>query len=295
MAFAPGGNFLVMADGGIVRLWDARAGREIRQFQGPRSAVSEVAIAPDGEFVAATYEDATVIFWDVRTGRELRRGREPVRVARDFMDQPRPPSIAFAPDSKSYALSNERDARLCDVATGREIRRFPRPDEPVQSFTLAPDAKTLAAVCGHSVLLWNVATGRETLKLAQAGFVWSLAFDPSGHLLATGDADGVLRLWDAKNGQELRRFFDPAPKNSDEAGILCLVFLPDGKTLAAGDADGFFVKLWSTTTGQVIKRVEGHADHVRSLAMAPGGKTMASASADGTALVWDVAAMLKSP
>jgi WD40 repeat protein len=62
--------------------------------------------------------------------------------------------------------STDRTARLWDVQTGKEIRRF----------------------IGHVDLLWSV------------------AYSPNGKYIATASADGTARLWDAQTGEEMRRY-----------------------------------------------------------------------------------------
>ena len=39
------------------------------------------------------------------------------------------------------------------------------------------------------------------------GPVMSLAFDPQGEILASGSADGMVKLWDLGSGEEGKSFF----------------------------------------------------------------------------------------
>jgi hypothetical protein len=50
------------------------------------------------------------------------------------------------------------------------------------------------------------------------------------------------------------------------------------------------VTLWEVATGQVRRRLAGHAGDVNCLAFGGDGRTLVTGSADTTALVWDLAA-----
>jgi WD40 repeat protein len=252
------------------------------------------AFSPADKLLVVRGPHRTLTIWDVAADRDVRRvaGPAPVRVAGRAADERSAPSIAFAPDGKTYAASDKHGARLWDVLTGREIRRFPRSNQPARSLSFAPNGKNLAGVYGHSVLLWDIATGREREKLDHAQVVRVVAFAPGGETLATGDSIGCLCLWRVATGRKRGEFCDGRPSVPERAGITSLVFLPDGKTVAAG-ADDFFVQLCDMTTGQIRRRLAGHTNSVFSVAIAPDGKTLATASRDGTTLVWDATMICK--
>ena len=69
-------------------------------------------------------------------------------------------------DLKVLTGSRDKTARLWDVKTGKELRRFE----------------------GHS------------------SSVSSVAYSPIGHRVLTGSEDKTARLWDVETGTELRRF-----------------------------------------------------------------------------------------
>ena len=61
---------------------------------------------------------------------------------------------------------------------------------------------------------------------------------------------------------------------------------PDGTTLASGSADKT-IKLWNANTGECLRTLEGHGDHVRTVAFSPDGAPLASGSDDATIKLWN--------
>jgi hypothetical protein len=111
--------------------------------------------------------------------------------------------------------------------------------------------------------------------------VRSVGFSPDGKTLASGSADGTVKLWEVETGKEI-----PA-QIKHESLVLSVAFSPNGKTLASGSFDGI-VKLWDTQTGEAKYTLRGHNDYVISLAFSPNGKILASGSNDTTVRLWDI-------
>jgi hypothetical protein len=111
----------------------------------------------------------------------------------------------------------------------------------------------------------------------------SAAFSPDGSILATGDEDGVIRLWDLPDGRP------PRILTGHKGGVNHLVFSPDGRTLASA-SDDKTVRLWDVATGKSHTTLAGHSQQqIWMVKFSPDGRTVASASFDGKARLWQVA------
>ena len=108
-------------------------------------------------------------------------------------------SVAFSPDGKFVATaSDDRTARLWEIATGKDIRQFIGHEGQVKSVTFSPDGKYLLTGSDDTTArLWDVATGLEIRSfISHTGPVRSAVFSPDGKLILTASADRTARLWD---------------------------------------------------------------------------------------------------
>ncbi|RCJ36871.1 hypothetical protein A6769_15380 [Nostoc punctiforme NIES-2108] len=113
------------------------------------------------------------------------------------------------------------------------------------------------------------------------GGIFSVAFSPNGKLLATGDTNGEIRLYEVANSQQLLTC-------KGHAGwVWSASFSPDGQVLASGSNDQT-IKLWDTNNGQCIKTLEGHSGGVRSVTFSPDSQVLASGSDDQTVKLWNI-------
>ncbi|GET43739.1 WD40 repeat domain-containing protein [Microseira wollei] len=111
--------------------------------------------------------------------------------------------------------------------------------------------------------------------------VLSVAFSLDGKVLATGDANGEIRLWNVADGQHLLTCQGYAN------WIKSIAFSPDGQTFAIG-SDAQTIRVYDVSTGICLQVLEGHSDRVWSIALGPDGLMLASGSEDQTVRLWDI-------
>ncbi|MEG4009290.1 NACHT domain-containing protein [Microcoleus sp. Pol11C1] len=113
------------------------------------------------------------------------------------------------------------------------------------------------------------------------GSVRSVIFSSDGQLLATGDSDGVVRLWEASSGREILTC------KGHTNVVESVAFSPDGEIFASGSYDKT-IKLWDVNTGECLKVLQGHTESVMFVTFNHEGNILASGSFDRTIRLWDI-------
>lgn len=144
------------------------------------------------------------------------------------------------------------------------------------------ESPTPQAAAGMASLLTE--QERRGMLVGHAFAVDSVAFSPSGNLLASGDSDGVVRLWNPATHQAVG-----APLRTG-GGALGLAFSPDGTVLAGAGGDGH-ITLWNSATHREIGApiTAARHDFANAVAFAPSGTLLAGASSDGRIRLWNPA------
>ncbi|MFQ5923826.1 MAG: WD40 repeat domain-containing protein, partial [Anaerolineales bacterium] len=218
IAFARDGSQIVSGGrDGKASIWDAASGDLLLQFSAHDQAVTRVLLSPDSRLaITLGAEEGVVELWDAKTGQRLRtlQGGE---------------------------LSSDAVART--IEGGETIE--PGGQVFIRDIDVSPNGEVLAAVSDRSLRLWEIDTGALRAVVPMPKEAISVAFSPSGELLATSHRGAFVWLRRGTNGQPLRRV-DPEARHVN-VDTHTVAFGEDENTLVASGTDGR-ISLWDLET-----------------------------------------------
>jgi hypothetical protein len=138
VAFHPdGGRIASGSEDKMVRVWDARTGKELLTLTGHGDPVRGVAFSPDGGRIASGSDDKTVKVWDTGTGQE----------ALTLMGHAGGiTSVAFSPDGMRLASGSlDKTVKVWDARTGKELLTLTGHAGGVTSVAFSPDGGRIAS------------------------------------------------------------------------------------------------------------------------------------------------------
>lgn len=322
-----------------IRIWRFLKDERYHEIEGHDKSVADLAICPDNKYLISASYDATIRVWNMETLNEERvlyGHTKAVRCLKLFHTTEF--SILFSGSSDhNIKVWNWTDSEKPELLTLEKKHH-----EAILCLALDPSGFYMASGSSdNSIILWEFPDFSETKTLNElveklkdmstttfAGHkktVNCLGFSLNGLILASGDAEGLIYLWEVYAEIEPNKPYKILDSHCDFISDLC--FTKDSKRLISGGkdmkirvwdietgkeqrilighegpiysvvlskdethvfsgSDDFTVKLWNLETGFCEQTLEGHEDLITSIIVCKDGKRIVTASEDESIRVW---------
>ncbi len=324
-AFSPDGTLLAGAPrDGIVRLWEVKSLKLLREFAAHNDIVWSVAFSPDGKLLASRGNDSKLRLWELSTGASFIKSFSDAEIA----------SIAFLPSQVPdyiIATSEFGGTTLWDVDKLGQSSTVNQSPSEINAVAVAPDGRLIASTGGSRTRVWQLPELKESGAYQKNISHYCVLFSSDGRWLLTAGgkaglgaetttfvdlrdlATGALvNSWGGHRGQVSGAAFSPdgqwlvtagdqtvklwdVPSGRERLTINAHEFLalavdvsPDGRRLVSGGYDAL-AKVWDAANGRELFRLSGHTYPVNTVKFSPDGKLIATGSSDHLVKLWDAA------
>lgn len=218
--------------------------------------------------------------WDLYTGRvigELARG-----------ELLAPKSLSGTADGRWLVTADESNVELWDVFSGPLVFDF-EPSPWLTEVAVAPAGNSILAVgyasVDGTVLLIDMISNQTVSVFRHGDYVSDIDFTSDGRYLASGAADGSLKIVDIQKLEETSPFRETGWVDSlalelspPEAGTM-------GPLLATSVSGA--ITLWDVAAGALLRPFAGQAGIVESMDFSPNGEILASGDRSGAVVLWN--------
>lgn len=152
----------------------------------------------------------------------------------------------------------------------------------VNRLTSAPDGSSLAVGSSIGIFVFDARTLQFERYIDTRSSVTALEFSRDGKLVATGDDEGLIQIWNTQTWEEAA-----APYSGHLEAILDLEFSPDGTSLVSVDGASELIQ-WrvNSADGPQPQRIE-ITGGVTSLAYSSNGNRILTGGNDLLINIWD--------
>jgi WD40 repeat protein len=248
----------------------------LKTYEGHRDYVFAVAWSPDGVWAASGGRDRTVHVWQAETLDTIQ-----IFLAHDAYVL----SVSWSPDSRYLASGCTNGVvYVWEAATGRIVTTYHQHVRFVRSLSWSPDGVYIASGGDYgdsSVRVWEAFTGKTLIVRNDQYRIFAACWSPAGTAIASGSFDGKLHVWSPFT----------TPQSSyiayEEQGspLYAVDWSPDTALLASAGEEGV-VRLYATSSQQIVCTYCGHHAAIKALAWAAQRGYIASGGDDKTVQIW---------
>lgn len=274
VSWSPDGRFAASATDVIIRVWNARNGRNITSYREHGGRIKHMTWAPTGTRIASISEERKVRIWDASTGKAIGIYQDNQCVEPSLANV-----LAWSPDGRYLAIGGHGRIFSWDTYTNVLTEKVRRRAYEYNSLSWSPDGLNLAAACNQKIMIWRALTGKKMDAYHGDCQMNVVAWSPNGKYLACGGEDRAVHVWDVY-------YHKLMVVNASHSRPICAVsWSPDSRLIVSSGLSGD-IDIWEALTGRRLISYQAHGGMVLALAWSPDGNLILSGGSDQRVCIW---------
>ncbi len=257
-------------------------------FAKHQQVVRVVQWSPDGKWLASGADDKHVFIWSIAGA-----------VQHDLQHPAAVRALAWSTDNMRLVTGSGNQVAFFNALSGKVLARSVRHHANAVNglaWTGKNQKQVVSGGADMRVFVWNNDNYRSQVEfLRHTTSVTSVTWSADGQTVASASQGGVIRVWSAKNGQEVHGYY-----LDGNVAVRAIAFAPTGMQLASSGDDGS-VRIWNGLTCKqqantqfgmrcidTPQRFHVANTIIRALAWSPDGHFLAVGGDDGTIAVFNM-------
>ncbi|KAM5288985.1 apoptotic protease-activating factor 1 isoform 3-T3 [Ctenodactylus gundi] len=250
---------------GAIEILELLNNKVFQSRNGHKKAVRHIQFTADEKTLISSSDDCTIEVWNWQSGKyvSLQAHQETVK---DFR---------LLENSRLLSWSFDGTVKVWNIITGKIEKNFVCHQGTVLSCDISSDTTKFSSTSADKTAkIWSFELLLPLHELkGHNGCVRCSAFSLDDSLLATGDDNGEVRIWNVSSGELLHLC---APVSLEEGAathggwVTDLCFSPDRNTLVSA---GGYLMWWNVVTGESLQTFYTNGTNLKKIHVSPDFKT----------------------
>lgn len=242
-------------------------------YSGHSGSVRSVVYSKDGKRLYSAGSDGKILLWNMENDARTFTVIDSTSVVNRV--------VGISNDERWLALGSDNyEVFIYDLNSKKAApKKVSGHAGAVFDLVFMPDSKGFIYTSGDGVIRKSDFTSSSPIAQVSSR-VKSLTISPDGNVLAGGNEEGHVVLWDLNNNNEERQLY-----RTENVPVSAITFSNDGKLLAFGDETGVLT-IWDLDAKRTLKKLPGHESDITDLEFNGDNSLLATTSRDGTARLW---------